>query len=117
MRRVTRDGIGLQRAEAVLSAVGVCLKAPEEMMDPVTALSGTGPAYVFHTMEAMIQSGIEMGMSSEMAERLVLHTVFGAAMLAMESDLDPTSLREAVTSAAGPQMPQSPIWRKTITPE
>jgi Pyrroline-5-carboxylate reductase len=70
-------------------------------MDPVTALSGTGPAYVFHTMEAMIQSGIEMGMSSEMAERLVLHTVFGAAMLAMESDLDPTSLREAVTSRGG----------------
>ena len=90
-----------ERVEAVLSAVGVCLKAPEEMMDPVTALSGTGPAYVFHTMEAMIQSGIEMGMSSEMAERLVLHTVFGAAMLAMESDLDPTSLREAVTSRGG----------------
>ena len=90
-----------ERVEAVLSAVGVCLKAPEEMMDPVTALSGTGPAYVFHTMEAMIQSGIEMGMSLEMAERLVLHTVFGAAMLAMESDLDPTSLREAVTSRGG----------------
>ena len=90
-----------ERVEAVLSAVGVCLKAPEEMMDPVTALSGTGPAYVFHTMEAMIQSGVEMGMSSEMAERLVLHTVFGAAMLAMESDLDPTSLREAVTSRGG----------------
>ena len=90
-----------ERVEAVLSAVGACLKAPEEMMDPVTALSGTGPAYVFHTMEAMIQSGIEMGMSSEMAERLVLHTVFGAAMLAMESDLDPTSLREAVTSRGG----------------
>ena len=72
-----------------------------ERMDPVTALSGTGPAYVFPTMEAMIQSGIEMGMSSEMAERLVLHTVFGAAMLAMESDLDPTSLREAVTSRGG----------------
>ena len=90
-----------ERVEAVLSAVGVCLKAPEEMMDPVTALSGTGPAYVFHTMEAMIQSGIEMGMSSEMAERLVLHTVFGSAMLAKESDLDPTSLREAVTSRGG----------------
>ena len=90
-----------ERVEAVLNAVGVCLRAPEEMMDPVTALSGTGPAYVFHTMEAMIQSGIEMGMSSEMSERLVLHTVFGAAMLAMESDLDPTSLREAVTSRGG----------------
>ena len=90
-----------ERVKAVLNAVGICLKAPEEMMDPVTALSGTGPAYVFHTMEAMIQSGIEMGMSSLMAERLVLHTVFGAAKLALESDLDPTSLREAVTSRGG----------------
>ena len=93
--------LDFERVEAVLSAVGVCLKGPEEMMDPVTALSGTGPAYVFHTMEAMIQSGLEMGMPLEMAERLVLHTVFGAAMLAMESDLDPTSLREAVTSRGG----------------
>ena len=70
-------------------------------MDPVTALSGTGPAYVFHTMEAMIQSGVEMGMNSEMAGRLVLQTVLGAAVLAMESNLDPTSLREAVTSRGG----------------
>ena len=93
--------LDFERVEAVLSSVGVCLKAPEEMMDPVTALSGTGPAYVFHTMEAMIQSGTDMGMPSEMAERLVLHTVLGAAILAMESDLDPTSLREAVTSRGG----------------
>ncbi len=93
--------LDFERVEAVLSAVGVCFKAPEELMDPVTALSGTGPAYVFHTMEAMIQSGVEMGMPSEMAERLVLQTIFGAAMLAMESDLDPTSLREAVTSRGG----------------
>ena len=90
-----------ERVRAVVSAVGVCLKAPEEMMDPITALSGTGPAYVFYTMEGMIQSGTEMGMSLEMAERLVLHTVFGAAKLAMESDLDPTALREAVTSRGG----------------
>jgi pyrroline-5-carboxylate reductase len=90
-----------ERVEQVLNAVGVCIKAKEQMMDPVTALSGTGPAYVFHTMEAMIRSGIDMGMSPEMAERLVIHTVFGAAMLAMKSDLDPTSLREAVTSRGG----------------
>ncbi len=89
------------RVEEVLGSVGVCLKAPEKLMDPVTALSGTGPAYVFHTMEAMIESGVEMGMSSEMAERLVLQTVFGSALLAIESDLDPSSLREAVTSRGG----------------
>ena len=90
-----------ERVESVLGAVGVCFQAPEGLMDPVTALSGTGPAYVFHTMEAMIQSGVEMGMPPEMAERLVLQTVLGAATLAMESDLEPASLREAVTSRGG----------------
>ncbi len=93
--------LDFERVKAVLSAVGVCFKGPEELMDPVTALSGTGPAYVFHTMEAMIQSGVEMGMPSETAEQLVLQTVLGAAILAMESDLDPTALREAVTSRGG----------------
>ena len=57
------------------------------MMDPVTALSGTGPAYVFHTMEAMIRSGIDMGMSPRWPNDWSF-TVFGAAMLAMKSDLD-----------------------------
>mgnify|MGYP002023860118 FL=1 len=90
-----------ERVEAVLGAVGVSFEVPEELMDPVTALSGTGPAYVFHTMEAMISSGVEMGIPPEMAQRLVLQTVFGAAQLAMDSDLDPTTLREAVTSRGG----------------
>ena len=90
-----------ERVEAVLGAVGVSLEVPEELIDPVTALSGTGPAYVFHTMEAMISSGVEMGIPPEMAQRLVLQTVFGAAQLAMDSDLDPTTLREAVTSRGG----------------
>ena len=90
-----------ERVEAVLGAVGVSFEVPEELMDPVTALSGTGPAYVFHTMEAMISSGVEMGIPPEMAQRLVLQTVFGAAQLAMDSDLDPRTLREAVTSRGG----------------
>ena len=90
-----------ERVESVLGAVGVCFQAAEGLMDPVTALSGTGPAYVFHTMEAMIRSGVEMGMPPDMAERLVLQTVLGAATLAMESGLDPASLREAVTSRGG----------------
>ena len=50
------EALDFQRAEEVLNAVGVCIQGPEELMDPVTALSGTGPAYVFHTMEAMIES-------------------------------------------------------------
>ena len=70
-------------------------------MDSVTALSGTGPAYVFHTIEVMIESGIEMGMTKEMAEELVLQTVYGSALLAMKSKLSPTELRKEVTSKGG----------------
>ena len=95
------EALDFQRAEGVLNAVGVCIQGSEELMDPVTALSGTGPAYVFYTMEAMIESGIGMGIPEEMARALVTQTVLGAAMLAEQSDLDPTSLREAVTSKGG----------------
>ncbi len=100
-RGANAGDIDVERVDSVLSAVGDSLEAPEELMDPVTALSGTGPAYIFHTMEAMIESGIEMGMSPEMAERLVLQTVLGAARLAIESPLDTTALREGVTSKGG----------------
>ena len=91
----------LERVRNVLDAVGICLQAPEDLMDAVTALSGTGPAYVFYTIEVMIESGIEMGMSREMAEKLVLQTFFGSALLAMKSELNPTDLRKEVTSKGG----------------
>jgi pyrroline-5-carboxylate reductase len=100
-RGANAGDIDVERVDSVLRAVGDSLEAPEELMNPVTALSGTGPAYIFHTMEAMIESGIEMGMSPEMAERLVLQTVLGAARLAIESPLDTTALREGVTSKGG----------------
>lgn len=90
-----------ERVDMVLRCVGDSLESSEDLMDPVTALSGTGPAYIFHTMEAMIESGIEMGMSRQMAERLVLQTVLGAAALAIDSDADPGTLRERVTSKGG----------------
>jgi pyrroline-5-carboxylate reductase len=91
----------LERVRNVLDAVGICLQAPEDLMDAFTALSGTGPAYVFYTIEVMIESGIEMGMSREIAEKLVLQTVFGSALLAMKSELNPTDLRKEVTSKGG----------------
>lgn len=100
-RGVYASDADVERVAKVLDSVGESLEASEDMMDPVTALSGTGPAYIFHTMEAMIESGIEMGMSREMAERLVLQTVLGAAALAIDSDADPGTLREQVTSKGG----------------
>lgn len=93
--------IDVNRVITVLDAIGICSEYSEELMDSVTALSGTGPAYVFHTIEVMIKSGIEMGMTKEMAEELVLQTVYGSALLAMKSELSPTELRKEVTSKGG----------------
>ena len=82
-------------------SVGKTIEATESLLDPVTALSGTGPAYIFHTMEAMIQSGIEMGIDKEIAIDLVQQTVLGSAQLAIKSERNITSLREDVTSKGG----------------
>ena len=95
------NDIDVNRIIAVLKAIGIYSEYSEELMDSVTALSGTGPAYLFHTIEVMIESGIEMGMTKEMAEELVLQTVYGSALLAMKSELSPTELREGVTSKGG----------------
>ena len=93
--------IDVNRVMTVLDAIGIYSESSEELMDSVTALSGTGPAYIFHTIEVMIESGIEMGMTKEMAEELVLQTVYGSALLAMKSKLSPTELRKEVTSKGG----------------
>ncbi len=89
------------RSKAILMSVGKTIEAKESLLDPVTALSGTGPAYIFHTMEAMIQSGIEMGIDKETAIDLVQQTVLGSAKLAIKSERNITSLREDVTSKGG----------------
>ena len=89
------------RSKAILMSVGKTIEATESLLDPVTALSGTGPAYIFHTMEAMIQSGIEMGIDKEIAIDLVQQTVLGSAQLAIKSERNITSLREDVTSKGG----------------
>jgi pyrroline-5-carboxylate reductase len=91
-----------QTAEAILRAVGLAVWIEDEaLMDPVTALSGSGPAYVFLLIEAMERAGIDLGLSPEHARLLTLQTVLGAARLAMESDADPAALRRQVTSPGG----------------
>jgi pyrroline-5-carboxylate reductase len=75
--------------------------AREEDLDAVTALSGSGPAYVFYFIEAMMQAGTEMGLSPEQARRLAQETFAGAAALAMQSSDAPQLLRERVTSKGG----------------
>lgn len=90
------------RAETVLGAVGTIVWVEEErLLDPVTALSGSGPAYVFWFIEQLAASGEALGLPRAVAARLALETVLGAARLAAESDEAPSALRARVTSKGG----------------
>jgi len=90
------------RAERILSAVGGTLWVErEELMDAVTAVSGSGPAYVFYFMEAVMRAAEELGLAPEQARRLTLETFFGAASLARQSSESPGALRVRVTSKGG----------------
>jgi pyrroline-5-carboxylate reductase len=73
----------------------------EDDLDAVTALSGSGPAYVFFFIEAMVQAAVDMGLSAEQGRQLAQATFAGAAALAQQSPLSPTALREQVTSKGG----------------
>ena len=89
-------------AEQVISSVGLALWFDDEGdLDKVTAVSGSGPAYFFLLMEAMIAAAEEMGLGVQQARQLVLQTARGAAELAAGSDLDPGALRAQVTSPGG----------------
>jgi pyrroline-5-carboxylate reductase len=96
------DAEGRSAAESILRAVGAVVWVNDEHeLDWVTALSGSGPAYVFYFIEAMEDAGIKAGLSAETSRRLALHTMFGAAKLALEVGEDPSVLRAKVTSKGG----------------
>lgn len=89
-------------AETVLKAAGIVQWVQNEAeIDAVTAVSGSGPAYYFLLMEAMIDAGIELGLSRETASELTVQTAIGAAQMAKESDVDVAELRRRVTSPGG----------------
>ena len=89
-------------ADRVLSAVGKVIWVDEEQkLDPVTAVSGSGPAYVFYFMEALEKAGAELGLSAAQARTLAIETFAGAAKLAAASPDAPGTLREKVTSKGG----------------
>ena len=91
-----------EAAETVMRAVGVTVWVDDEaLLDSVTGLSGSGPAYFFLVIEALENAGVELGLSREQARLLTLQTAFGAARMALESDQDPASLRRQVTSPGG----------------
>lgn len=93
-----------QRAEAqsILAALGEELYVEDEdYLDMATALSGTGPAYVFLFMEALIDAGVHLGFSRRVAQKLVLQTILGSALFAKMSQMHPAELRNMVTSPGG----------------
>lgn len=92
----------MRQAETILGAVGVTVRISDAgQMDAVTAVSGSGPAYVFYFIEALEEAAIELGLSAETARTLALHTFSGAAKLAASSADPVAALRERVTSKGG----------------
>ena len=87
--------------EKILASVGRVVRVPEAQQDAVTALSGSGPAYFFFLVEAMIDAGILLGLPRAVAADLIVQSAFGAAQMLRESNDHPVILREAVTSPAG----------------
>jgi pyrroline-5-carboxylate reductase len=91
----------LAHAEELLSPVGKVLRLPETQQDAATALSGSGPAYVYYLVEAMVDAGILLGMPRQAALDLITQTLYGAATMLRDSGEHPVILREAVTSPGG----------------
>ncbi len=91
----------LDRVTEILSATGRVVTVPERYQDAVTALSGSGPAYLFFVVESMIEAGVHLGLPRDIATELVVQTMLGSAKLLRETGEHPTVLRERVTSPGG----------------
>jgi pyrroline-5-carboxylate reductase len=91
----------LAHVTEILSATGRVLTVPERYQDAVTAISGSGPAYLFFVVEAMIEAGVHLGLPRDTATELVVQTMLGSAKLLRETGEHPTVLRERVTSPGG----------------
>ena len=91
----------LRETEELLRSTGRVTRVPEKQQDAVTAISGSGPAYVFFVVEAMIEAGVNMGLPRTTATELVVQTLYGSAKLLRETGEHPTVLRERVTSPGG----------------
>ncbi len=92
------DGELVQR---LLSAVGVAVEVPEGLLDAVTGLSGSGPAYGYLMIEALSDGGVRMGLPRDIATTLAAQTLLGAAKMVLETGQHPGALKDAVTSPGG----------------
>jgi pyrroline-5-carboxylate reductase len=95
------DDAHLEIAEGLLAATGRVVRVPESQQDAVTAVSGSGPAYIFYVIEAMIDAGVMLGLARPLATELAIQTLFGSATMLRETGTHPTVLREQVTSPGG----------------
>jgi len=95
------DDTHRQQATAIFRSVGNAVEVPETMMDAVTALSGSGPAYVYLMIEALVDGGVKVGMPRDIAYKLAAQTVLGAAQMVIDTGLHPAQLRDMVTTPAG----------------
>lgn len=91
----------LAKASDLLGAVGRVVTVPEKHLDAVTAVSGSGPAYVMYVAEAMIDAGVLLGLPRDIATTLATQTLYGSAKMLRDSGTHPTVLRENVTSPGG----------------
>jgi pyrroline-5-carboxylate reductase len=91
----------LAEAETLMASVGKVLRIPERQQDAVTAISGSGPAYLFFVVESMIEAGVHLGLPRATATELVVQTVVGSAKMLRETGTHPVVLREQVTSPGG----------------
>lgn len=95
------DSQQLELATKIFQAIGEVVTVPESLMDAVTGLSGSGPAYVAIAIEALADGGVAAGLPRPIADRLALQTVLGTAQLLNESQLHPAQLKDRVTSPGG----------------
>lgn len=93
--------VQLESAKAAFAGAGKVVEIPEEQVDALSAISGSGPAYAFYLAEAMAAAGVELGLDEELSVMLARETVAGAGFMLAEPGADPSALRKAVTSPNG----------------
>jgi pyrroline-5-carboxylate reductase len=91
----------VREAEALMRTCGRVVAVPESQLDAVTAVSGSGPAYIFYVVDAMIEAGVLLGLSRATATELAVQTLYGAATMLTETGDHPAVLRERVSSPGG----------------